>query len=99
MGMPKIKKTKVPASNADKKATAKAPKMPTEPPPPDSPAKPTARLCAAASPGRKQLSDAKAAIKEAKRRYLGLKREATKLRKAHEHQKTRPPWLGQQAVG
>ena len=87
VGMPKIKKTKVEASSKDKKATAKAKKMPAEPPPPDSPTKPTPRLPAAASPGRKQLSDAKAAIKEAKRRYLGLKREATKLRKAHERAK------------
>ena len=45
VGMPKIKKTKVVASSEDKKATAEAKKMPTEPPPPDSPAKPTHRSC------------------------------------------------------
>jgi hypothetical protein len=87
VGMPKIKKTKVAPSRKHEKATVKAKKMPAKPPPPGSPAKPTPRTPAAASPGRKQLTDAKNGLKEAKRQYLMLARDAKKAEKARDRRK------------
>ena len=81
VGMPKIKKTKVAPSGVAKNATAKAKKLPAKPPQPNSSPKPTARLPAVTSPGRKKLTEAKHAIKEARREYLLLARAAKKLEK------------------